>query len=605
MKINQLELSNFCSHKDVTFDFSKYSLCLVNGKTRAGKSTLFDGIYWALFGETSKGSAAQDVISWNATDVTKAVLTLEHFGKEYRITRIRSKTATKNDLVVEMDGTEQRGKDITDTQKFISQLLGITQENFLQSSYFHQFADSTYFFLAKPKDRRDILETLADLSTPVKLQDAASARKKDIRKEFDKLTDSQKKVSAAIEEKTKLFQSLEKQREQFLEKLATQKKDLENKRDNFEELKKQKLYKLVDQLAFLDKDIAEPAELKSHTASYKQQIDTIVQVKKDRDALAEARSGEQTEVRIRRAELTKLSSLKDSCPTCLSPIDSDTHKANLQELEKTIFNLEVLINQKDQAIKNIDDILAPEKKLTAAYTEAKLREINNDKLIEQAKAKRVEIEAAKLERNHYDEQLQALDMVPPQDEAMEQLTNELSKCIDEENTLLDKIAVLENEIINLEWLGDASLSLRAKLLNNVLSFMEERTNSLLREYYEGFLQISLEFEDEDKVKTTVYNNGNVTTFKQLSGGERRTLSLCFGIAMMQQVQNKIGFSISPVLFDEALNGLDNQLKVSSYQLLSLMSKDQSVYVIDHSEELKQMFDEQVQVIKRGNDTILE
>lgn len=56
MKPKKLTLKNFGPFIDETIDFSKLTdapLFLITGKTGAGKTTIFDGMTYALFGETS------------------------------------------------------------------------------------------------------------------------------------------------------------------------------------------------------------------------------------------------------------------------------------------------------------------------------------------------------------------------------------------------------------------------------------------------------------------------------------------------------------------------------------------------------------------------
>ena len=56
MKPKKLKLKNFGPFINETVDFSRLTeapLFLISGKTGAGKTTIFDGITFALFGETS------------------------------------------------------------------------------------------------------------------------------------------------------------------------------------------------------------------------------------------------------------------------------------------------------------------------------------------------------------------------------------------------------------------------------------------------------------------------------------------------------------------------------------------------------------------------
>ena len=71
MKPKKLTLKNFGPFIDETIDFSKLTdapLFLITGKTGAGKTTIFDGMTYALFGETSgKIRSAKEMRSLFAT----------------------------------------------------------------------------------------------------------------------------------------------------------------------------------------------------------------------------------------------------------------------------------------------------------------------------------------------------------------------------------------------------------------------------------------------------------------------------------------------------------------------------------------------------------
>ena len=57
MKPIYITMKFFGSYKDVTIDFSKINsgIFLITGDTGAGKTTIFDAITYALYGESSGG----------------------------------------------------------------------------------------------------------------------------------------------------------------------------------------------------------------------------------------------------------------------------------------------------------------------------------------------------------------------------------------------------------------------------------------------------------------------------------------------------------------------------------------------------------------------
>ena len=94
MRPIRLKLSAFGPYgKTAEVDFSRLSgLFLITGDTGAGKTTLFDGVSFALYGAASGGDARRDSASFRShfadpKTPTFAELTFSHLGKTYFIHR--------------------------------------------------------------------------------------------------------------------------------------------------------------------------------------------------------------------------------------------------------------------------------------------------------------------------------------------------------------------------------------------------------------------------------------------------------------------------------------------------------------------------------------
>lgn len=140
-----LTMSAFGPFKDkIELDFSKLqdaSLFLITGPTGSGKTTIFDAVSYALYGEPSGGMRdAKNFKSQFAQDTDLAYVVLEFAlkGKHYKIKRLpkqvgpgeRTKTKQINPTVqLEIDGVHQSGKKV-EIDKQIVNILGLKQDQF-------------------------------------------------------------------------------------------------------------------------------------------------------------------------------------------------------------------------------------------------------------------------------------------------------------------------------------------------------------------------------------------------------------------------------------------------------------------------------------------
>lgn len=151
MRPIKLQLCNFGPYVDQTIDFSEFfdtPVFLISGKTGTGKTTIFDAMCFALFGQTSGGEReAEEMRSDFATDqdITEVTFVFEDQQKLYQITRSPKQTVAskrgggqttrtaKVSLLYEDAAGEKREIDkINQANQFISDLLNLTAEQFAQ-----------------------------------------------------------------------------------------------------------------------------------------------------------------------------------------------------------------------------------------------------------------------------------------------------------------------------------------------------------------------------------------------------------------------------------------------------------------------------------------
>ena len=115
MKPKKLKLKNFGPFINETVDFSRLTeapLFLISGKTGAGKTTIFDGITFALFGETSgRLRSGKEMRSLFATpeEETSVTFSFEHQQMNYEIERKPEQVLAKR----KGNGTKKQAAKVT------------------------------------------------------------------------------------------------------------------------------------------------------------------------------------------------------------------------------------------------------------------------------------------------------------------------------------------------------------------------------------------------------------------------------------------------------------------------------------------------------------
>lgn len=214
MRPLRVEISAFGPYAGlVEIDMTKLGnsgLYLITGDTGAGKTTIFDAISYALFGEAS-GDVREEknLRSKYADEVTPTYVELEFEsdGEIYKIKRnpsfIRKRlkgegTAEEraNAELIFPDGrVETKVKNVTEA---IREILGINREQFSQIAMIAQ-GEFQKFLLASTKDRMEILRDVFKTNFYGKIQYAIQDEKKALDKELSRVTQSIKQYVDGIQ----------------------------------------------------------------------------------------------------------------------------------------------------------------------------------------------------------------------------------------------------------------------------------------------------------------------------------------------------------------------------------------------------------------------
>jgi len=164
MRPRELTMRGFRSYRDeVTFDFRERRLVGVVGPIGAGKSTILDGIAFALFGRTSRVQRETRTLINQLSDAAHVQLTFEVDGDIWRITRVLKRKGQGQVQLVRLEDddpdAERQETVVLDRQvrERVERLLGMDFDTFGRSVLLAQnrFAE---FLLASDAPRNAVLK---------------------------------------------------------------------------------------------------------------------------------------------------------------------------------------------------------------------------------------------------------------------------------------------------------------------------------------------------------------------------------------------------------------------------------------------------------------
>ncbi len=558
MRVQNIHVENFGSYPVFDHDFDEEGLSLVYGSTGSGKSTFMDMVAWILYGVTAKDGAVDEVRSWQSpSEPTKGFALVSVNGTQVGISRSRGKGG-QNDLFWTMDGGEEkRGKDLADTQKRIDEALGVSVSAYLYGSYLHEFSPTGTFWTASAKDRRKLFEKIAPLEFPATLAQKAS----DARKEA-----------------------------------------------------KAKLGKVELELAGLEGQLSSTAQASLDAATRKGRWAADQKAKAEALALKAVRFETDREMKI--AESTSVAEQWQAAKQA----EADALTDELVTYENKIkdpasFDAEIRRHMEQARCANCKSLPLSANAGIAKLQTEKTANSYNVKYFEQGKVRLTNL-SKELKSNPYLSQIEQLK------KSTNTFMAEGAKILAETNPFVDQAEKLGREVktlttqvasgqrdkktldarvASLTRLYELSFELRGQMLQRAVQAIQDETNGLLEKYFDAEIRVTFSLPSSDTLEVEIQKSGFDCTYRQLSKGQRGLLKLCFGISVMEAVANQAGISTNTMFLDEALDGLDESLKVKAHGLfLELATRHPSVYLIDHSPGLQNLMDRKYHVTLRGD-----
>ncbi len=214
----RITLKNFITYREAqTLDFNGASLWLLSGQNGEGKSTVFDGITFALYNCHRAGNKenAKDLINHHE-DAAEVIFDFSVDGKSYRVKRTvarRGHPTRQAFHLIPREGNNSYCEDpIPDTERekgferWIDSVIGLNYDTFISSVLLLQ-GQSTRLLDVPPLKRLQVLKELVNLSAYEQLHARVEEQRKTIDSQVEALSYRLKAIAPVSEEDLSVAQA--------------------------------------------------------------------------------------------------------------------------------------------------------------------------------------------------------------------------------------------------------------------------------------------------------------------------------------------------------------------------------------------------------------
>ena len=637
LKFLSIELESFRSIDKAQITLNDQGTVIVKGineyednatSNGSGKSSIFEGIIYSLFEETSSGE--KDVENRIIGNGFKLKLELEIDGVRYTI--YREGKNGKSSVMLYKDNIDISARNKTDTNKLILGLLGISKSIFLDTIFLSQNAVTNLASL-QPTARRERLEILTNTDNTInnfkeKIKDQQikyEADRVDIVSEINKIAGNKQ---ALLSQKTQIKLKIDEinaeiERLKALGNLKQIEIDLENKNQELlnQDLEIEKAnQKVTDKGIEIDNlrkesqnDLDQKAEIDKQILDISDQY-TRTEAGLNKDKLLIHLKEEEIEKINKEIEKIKNS---DTCPTCGRKYDNfnDEHiQTTIKEKNLEIDNLNNIINECNSNINEFDKQLKEiQNKKEEIEEKAKLINKNvdnrNKNIDYEENQRKILMNNVKLEINKKETIQHEINILQSKKEQIlkteinnkeefEKMIEDIDKqLIELENSDTEKQQQLiecDNTINSIKhMLQLITKEFRTYLLKNSLKYLNKVLSEYSNQLFSNDGDVISISEDDTKLDIRLGN----ATYESLSGGEKTRVNIALLLAQKSLAGIIGNMSCNMIILDEILGYCDSKAET---KVIDLINKEleslESIYMVSHK-EIPIGYDSQIIVIK--------
>lgn len=578
LQFKDINIEGFQSIGNAKINFENLGTCFIKGinkydtKTKSngsGKSSLLMSIYWCLFGKTPAGIGS-DVVNKFAKIGCFVELNINVDGVNYFIRRSQNHKEYKTNITILKENEDVSGRNKTDSDKLIKDIIKIDEEVFSQMIFLSQgFANR--FGIYTPKARKELLESLYSIDERlIGFVDGLKIKESSTKTTIDTYEKQNVQLSTQINMRDNNIYSFSDK----INQLKAQITQLEN--TTISSITKEDIDNIYAQINIL--------EGQKNTLSEKYNIKN--------QTIRELRANiqrEQQEIAKHQSEINKFSNNK-VCPTCGTLLEDYSKNEHIQkhitELNDIIYKCNDNIVQYDIELKQeliiIDKMVDKLDKLDNELSN--LKRTYQNKLLEYQQ---------ELQRDSQKQGL--LNSIKDYEEQIENAKKEIEV---DQKSIKEINIKLNNERKNLEILQHsirlANNQFKSYLLENIVKALNNKLKELSLSLFENEI---ISITGDSKLDIMFGEK----TYEQASGGEQRKMDVALIIAQRFLAQQMNAISSNILILDEVFDGLDD---VSFSIVLDLLSDEiqdvESTFIISHRDIKEIPFDNVITVIKNQN-----
>jgi DNA repair exonuclease SbcCD ATPase subunit len=627
MELKTLRIKNFLGIGYAVVNFDKKGLTLIEGKNNdspssvsngAGKSSIFEALYWVLFGKTKRGLTGNDVI--NRTAKKNCSVDLEF--DDFIVTRTRKDddlgTALK--LMQEKEGSwdELTRGTVKETQALIESVTKLSELTFSKVAYFGQ-EDVKAFASLTDAELKKVFEQALGVTFLSTFQGRAKVHRADLAsdiREHTLLEANKKREVELVKEK--------------IESLTKAMAELEAKREK-------ELKRLYDELATIDREIRENEKLHKIlkdglTGRYDKIEAQLKRLVKLEDSKRELKRKHREKVK----EVDKAKGLYDykldrfkerfnelqqapkkvgeSCGSCDRPFTKEDIKplieklgAGLKEKQAELKEFEAHIKKYQEGADDLGKLFEP--------LNAEIEKLSD------AKTEMGRIESDKIRLKEYERALGSLgEKAERYLKAIEELEGDESDYTDEKikasSELIDiqtDVERIQAKIKDLEADFEIAEALEEILGNGglksyIFDSMTPALNKTIDKYIKILDDIDIEVSTVTKLKSGDYrekfsikvdNPHGAAQYNGNSGGEKQKVNLAVAMGFNTVLRAMSEGAINAIFLDEPFESLDEGSSEKVIELCESFVGFGNVFLITHQQGVKDLVADRIVVEKNG------